>query len=84
LNETTKAVHPKWLCGGRLPPPLAQHQWKGQTPVTSGKHEIVYDYTYDGPGIGNGGTGVLKVDGEVLTRSVRDASCIICRVIRRG
>jgi hypothetical protein len=26
---------------------------------------LVFDYTYDGPGIAKGGTGVLKVDGKV-------------------
>ena len=26
----------------------------------------MYDYTYDGPGIAKGGTGVLKVDGKDL------------------
>jgi hypothetical protein len=27
----------------------------------------VFDYTYDGPGIAKGGTGVLKVDGKVVS-----------------
>jgi len=45
---------------------LAQYQWIGQEPLTPGKHTIVYDYTYDGPGIAKGGTGVLKVDGKVV------------------
>ena len=31
-----------------------------------GKHTIVFDYTYDGPGIAKGGSGVLKVDGKVV------------------
>ena len=30
-----------------------------------GKHTIVFDFNYDGPGIAKGGTGVLKVDGKV-------------------
>ena len=34
--------------------------------LTPGKHTIVFDYTYDGPGIAKGGTGVLKVDGKVV------------------
>src|SRR5277367_2631909 len=45
---------------------LAQYQWIGQDPLTAGKHTIVYDYTYDGPGIAKGGTGVLKVDDKVV------------------
>lgn len=34
--------------------------------LTSGKHTIQFDFTYDGGGIGKGGKGVLKVDGEVV------------------
>jgi arylsulfatase len=45
---------------------LAQYRWVGQQPLTAGKHTIVFDYTYDGPGIGKGGSGVLKVDGKVV------------------
>jgi arylsulfatase A-like enzyme len=36
-------------------------RWEGQ-PLTPGKHTIVFDFTYDGPGYGKSGTGVLKVD----------------------
>ena len=37
----------------------------------AGKHTIVFDFTYDGPGIAKGGTGVLKVDGqEVATLKI--------------
>ena len=45
---------------------LAQYRWEGQQPLSAGKHMIVFDYTYDGPGIAKGGTGVLKVDGQVV------------------
>jgi arylsulfatase len=45
---------------------LAQYRWEGKQPLSAGKHTIVYDYTYDGPGIAKGGTGVLKVDGQVV------------------
>jgi arylsulfatase A-like enzyme len=45
---------------------LAQYRWAGQQPLSAGKHTIVYDYTYDGPGVAKGGTGVLKVDGQVV------------------
>jgi arylsulfatase A-like enzyme len=45
---------------------LAQYRWEGKEPLTPGKHTIVYDYTYDGPGIAKGGTGELKVDGQVV------------------
>jgi hypothetical protein len=45
---------------------LAQYRWEGKQPLSAGKHTIVFDYTYDGPGIAKGGTGVLKVDGKVV------------------
>jgi arylsulfatase len=45
---------------------LAQYRWEGQQPLSAGKHTIVFDYTYDGPGAAKGGSGVLKVDGQVV------------------
>jgi arylsulfatase A-like enzyme len=45
---------------------LAQYRWEGADALTPGKHTIVFDYTYDGPGIAKGGTGVLQVDGKVV------------------
>ena len=45
---------------------LAQYHWEGQDALTPGKHTIVFDYTYDGPGIAKGGSGELKVDGKVV------------------
>src|ERR1700710_262027 len=45
---------------------LAQYRWEGTDALTPGKHTIGFDYTYDGPGPGKGGTGVLKVDGKVV------------------
>jgi hypothetical protein len=50
---------------------LAQFRWAGQQPLAAGKHTIEFDFTYDGPGIAKGGTGVLKVDGkEVATLKI--------------
>jgi len=45
---------------------LAQYRWEGQQPLSAGKHTIVFDYTYDGPGAAKGGSGELKVDGQVV------------------
>jgi arylsulfatase len=45
---------------------LAQYRWEGPDALTPGKHTIGFDYTYDGPGIAKGGSGVLKVDGKVV------------------
>jgi len=39
--------------------------WMGDS-LKPGKHTIEFDFTYDGPGIAKGGTGVLKVDGRAL------------------
>jgi len=36
--------------------------------LTPGKHTLVFDFKYDGPGPGKGGTGVLSVDGRELAR----------------
>jgi arylsulfatase len=44
---------------------LAQYRWEGSQ-LSAGKHTIAFDYTYDGPGPAKGGTGVLKVDGQVV------------------
>jgi arylsulfatase len=42
---------------------LERFRWEGQ-PLTAGKHTIVFDFKYDGPGFGKGGSGVLSVDGH--------------------
>ncbi|HEX4485415.1 MAG TPA: arylsulfatase [Terriglobales bacterium] len=47
---------------------LAQYRWASPDALTAGKHTIVYDFTYDGPGIAKGGTGVLKVDGKEVDK----------------
>ena len=52
---------------------LLQARWANDSgpPLGAGKHTIVFDFAYEGPGIAKGGTGVLKVDGqEVRTLSV--------------
>lgn len=41
--------------------------WLGDA-LTPGRHTIVFDFKYDGPGFGKGGTGVLSVDGKELSR----------------
>jgi arylsulfatase len=50
---------------------LEHFRWEGQQALSPGKHTIVFDFTYDGPGVGKGGEGVLSVDGQVVaTRKV--------------
>ena len=41
--------------------------WLGSA-LKPGKHTLVFDFKYDGPGPGKGGTGVLTVDGRELSR----------------
>ena len=43
-------------------------RWEGQAALTPGKHTIVFDFKYDGPGFGKGGTGVLSVDDKDVAR----------------
>jgi hypothetical protein len=56
---------------------LERTRWEGRDPLSPGKHSLVFDFQYDGlgagtlafnnvSGIGRGGTGVLKVDGETV------------------
>ena len=43
---------------------LDRVKWQGKQALTPGKHTLVFDWQYAGPGLGKGGTGTLKVDGE--------------------
>lgn len=45
--------------------------WLGKS-LAPGKHTIVFDFKYDGPGLGKGGNGVLTVDGKVLSRQTME------------
>jgi arylsulfatase A-like enzyme len=46
---------------------VGAEDWLGRS-LSPGKHTISFDFKYDGPGLGKGGTGVLSVDGKVLAR----------------
>jgi arylsulfatase A-like enzyme len=46
-------------------------RWESPTALAPGKHTIVFDFKYDGPGFGKSGTGVLSVDGkEVASKTM--------------
>ncbi len=45
----------------------AKTRWESAQALPPGKHTIVFDFKYDGPGYGKGGTGVLSVDGKVVS-----------------
>jgi arylsulfatase A-like enzyme len=46
---------------------VGARDWLGAA-LESGKHTIVFDFKYDGPGPAKGGTGVLSVDGKEFAR----------------
>jgi arylsulfatase A-like enzyme len=46
---------------------LERFKWEGSS-LSAGKHTIVFDFKYDGPGLAKGGTGVLTVDGKEVDR----------------
>jgi arylsulfatase A-like enzyme len=48
---------------------LERFRWEGKDALTPGKHTIAFDFNYDGPGFGKGGTGVLKVDDKEVATS---------------
>jgi len=47
---------------------LERFRWMGLSSLDPGKHTIVFDFKYDGPGPEKGGTGVLSVDGKEVDR----------------
>lgn len=47
---------------------MQRFRWEAPQALTPGKHTVVFDFTYDGPGLAKGGTGVLKVDGVVAAK----------------
>jgi arylsulfatase A-like enzyme len=50
---------------------LQRFRWEGAAALAPGKHTIVFDFKYDGPGPGKGGTGVLSLDGkQVATQTI--------------
>jgi arylsulfatase len=47
---------------------VAHYTIAAKDPLTPGKHTIVFDFRYDGGGIGKGGTGTLSVDGQQVAQ----------------
>jgi arylsulfatase A-like enzyme len=48
---------------------LERFRWESKDALAPGKHTIVFDFKYDGPGFGKSGTGVLKVDDKEVANS---------------
>ena len=42
---------------------LERPRVEGRAALTPGKHKVEFDFKYDGPGLGKGGTGIITVDG---------------------
>ncbi len=62
---------------------LKRVRWEGPDALAPGRHTLEYDFTYDGlgfatlafnsvSGLGRGGTGVFKVDGQVVSKQTMD------------
>jgi arylsulfatase len=50
---------------------IERFRWEGPDALAAGKHTIVFDFKYDGPGFGKGGSGVLSIDSkEVATKTI--------------
>ncbi len=50
---------------------VTRFRWAGAAALSPGKHNIAFDFKYDGPGAGKGGTGILSVDGkDVATQTI--------------
>jgi arylsulfatase len=47
---------------------LKNYKWQGKDALAEGKHTVVFDFVYDGPGFGKGATGVMTVDGKEVAR----------------
>jgi len=47
---------------------LERFRWESTAALTPGKHTIVFDFKYDGPGMAKPGTGTLSVDGKEVAK----------------
>jgi arylsulfatase A-like enzyme len=47
---------------------LSRERVESKAVLSPGKHKVVFDFTYDGPGFGKSGTGVITVDGVETAR----------------
>jgi arylsulfatase A-like enzyme len=52
---------------------LKRTVWEGPE-LNAGKHTLRFDFTYDGPGFGKGGTGTLFVDGREVAKNTLEHS----------
>ena len=53
---------------------LVRVRWDGQEALPPGRHRLVFDFLYDGGGMGKGGLGVLSVDGKQVASNRMERS----------
>ena len=49
---------------------LERIHWRGTQPLPPGKHTLIFEFQYEGKGLGKGGLGILKVDGKEVARNM--------------
>ena len=47
---------------------VAHYSIQAKEPLKPGRHTVVFDFQYDGGGIGKGGTGIITVDGKEVAK----------------
>ena len=47
---------------------LERIRWQSRAQLSPGKHTIMFDFAYEGPGIGKGGSGTLSIDGKEVVK----------------
>ena len=63
---------------------LKRFRWEGPVALAPGKHTISFAFTYDGPGFGKGGTGVLTIDGKTVSTQAMPHSIPFIMAIDEG
>ena len=63
---------------------LKRFRWEGPAALTPGKHTVTFAFTYDGPGFGKGGTGILSVDGKAVATQTMPHSIPFLMTIDEG
>ena len=61
FKDSKPAFHYNWLN-------VAHYEIAAKDALTPGKHTVVFDFKYDGGGIGKGGAGTLIVDGKQVAQ----------------
>jgi arylsulfatase A-like enzyme len=60
---------------------LEKFHWEGKAALAPGKHTVLFDFKYDGPGLAKSGTGVLSVDGKEVDNKKVPHTCPVMYTI---